>query len=47
MYILKHGRPETKNEAAGEVIDTTAAAADENAEVKEPAAQAEETSTAE
>lgn len=47
MYILEHGRPETKNESAGEVIDTTAAAADESAEAKEPAAQAEETSTAE
>ena len=47
MYILEHGRPETKNETAGEVIDTTAAAADESAEAKEPAAQAEETSTAE
>lgn len=47
MYILEHGRPETKNETAGEVIDTTAVAADESAEAKEPAAQAEETSTAE
>ena len=47
MYILEHGRPETKNETAGEVIDTTAAAAEESAEAKEPAAQAEETSTAE
>lgn len=47
MYILEHGRPETKNETADEVIDTTAAAADESAEAKEPAAQAEETSTAE
>ena len=47
MYILEHGRPETNNETAGEVIDTTAAAADESAEAKEPAAQAEETSTAE
>ena len=47
MYILEHGRPKTKNETAGEVIDTTAAAADESAEAKEPAAQAEETSTAE
>lgn len=47
MYILEHGRPETKNETAGEVIDTTAAAADESAEAKEPAAQAEETGTAE
>lgn len=46
MYILEHGRPETKNETAGEVIDTTAAAADESAEAKEPAAQAEETGTA-
>ena len=45
MYILEHGRPETNNETAGEVIDTTAA--DESAEAKEPAAQAEETSTAE
>ena len=47
MYILEHGRPETNNETAGEVIDTTAAAADESAEAKEPDAQAEETSTAE
>ena len=47
MYILEHGRPETKNETAGEVIDTTAAAADESAEAKASAAQAEETSTAE
>ena len=43
MYILEHGRPETKNETAGEVIDTTAAAVEESAEAKEPAAQAEET----
>ena len=43
MYILEHGRPETNNETAGEVIDTTAAAAEESAEAKEPAAQAEET----
>ena len=47
MYILEHGRPVTKNETSGEVIDTTAAAAEESVEAKEPAAQAEETSTAE
>lgn len=47
MYILEHGRPETKNETAGEVIETTAVTADEGAAAKEPDAQAEETSTAE
>lgn len=47
MYILEHGRPETKNETAGEVIDTNAVTADESAAAKEPDAQAEETSTAE
>ena len=47
MYILEHGRPETKNETSGEVIETTAVTADEGAAAKEPDAQAEETSTAE